>query len=125
MTTHEEAVRLFEKRRDAWLHGDLDVYLGLFHDDLVFQSPAHVEPMHGKAAFAALVRQSFKFSKPVRFEFHHIAVDGGVVLAEWTIAIERRDSGRRLEWRGMSVCEIADGRITRWREFWNLGSDPR
>ena len=42
-----------------------------------------------------------------------------MVLAEWTIAIERRDSGQRIEWRGMSVAEIRDGLIVTWREYWN------
>ena len=47
------------------------------------------------------------------------AIHGAVVLAEWTIAVERRDGGRVLEWRGMSVAEIRDGVIRMWREYWN------
>ena len=73
----------------------------------------------GREAFAALVRRSAAFSRPESFDFHELAVDGDVVLAEWTIAIRRRDTGRRIEWRGMSVCRIRDGLITSWREYWN------
>src|SRR2546428_677067 len=47
------------------------------------------------------------------------AVVGDVVLAEWRIAVERRDGGRRIEWWGMSVAEVQGGRIRRWREYWN------
>ncbi len=41
------------------------------------------------------------------------------MLAEWRIVIERRDSGRQIAWRGMSVAEIRDGLIVCWREYWN------
>ena len=119
MPTRDEAMKLFEKRRAAWLDADLEAYLDLWADDMTFQSPVHAEPLSGKPAFAALVRQSLEFSRPLRFEFEHLAVDGALVLAEWTIAIERRDTQRIIEWRGMSVCEIRDGKIQMWREYWN------
>ena len=119
MPTYDEAVTLFAQRRRAWLDGDLDAYLALWADDMTFQSPVHVEPLRGRAAFAELVRQSSAFSRPLAFDFIHLAVDGPIVLAEWRIAIERRDSGRRVEWWGMSVAEIRDGLIQRWREYWN------
>jgi limonene-1,2-epoxide hydrolase len=117
--TREDAVALFEKRRQAWLREDLGAYLALWSEDMTFQSPVHAEPLHGRAAFAELVRQSFAFSRPLRFDFAHIAVHGTAVLAEWTIAVERRDSGQMLEWSGMSVAEIRDAAITMWREYWN------
>jgi limonene-1,2-epoxide hydrolase len=119
MPTHAEAVALFERRRDAWLRGDLDAYLSLWATDMTFQSPMHAEPLRGRAAFGDLVRQSFAFARPLAFDFTHIAVIGDVVLAEWRIAIERREGGRRIEWWGMSVAEVRDGLIRRWREYWN------
>jgi limonene-1,2-epoxide hydrolase len=119
MLTREEAVELFEQRRQAWLREDLDGYLALWADDMRFQSPVHAQPLRGRAAFGDLVRQSFAFSRPLHFEFEHIAVHGAMVLAEWSIAIERRDTKQRLEWHGMSVAEIREGRIVEWREYWN------
>ena len=118
MPTYDDAVALFAKRSQAWLREDIDAYLALWADDMTFQSPVHTEPL-GRAAFADLVRQSTAFSRPLRFDFDHIAVRGPMVLAEWTIAIERRDSGQRIEWRGMSVAEIRDRLIVTWREYWN------
>ena len=118
MPTYDEAVALFEKRRQAWLREDVDAYLALWADDMTFQSPVHPEPL-GRAAFADLIRQSAAFSRLLHFDFDHIAVHGPMVLAEWTIAIERRDSGQRVEWRGMSVAQIRDGLIVEWREYWN------
>ena len=119
MLTLPAAIALFEARRVAWLGEDLDAYLALWADDMTFQSPVHAEPLRGRAAFAELVRQSSRLSRPLRFDFDHVAVHGRMVLAEWIIAIERRDDGRRLEWRGMSIAEIRDGLIVMWREYWN------
>ena len=119
MPTHDEAVALFERRRRAWLDENTEAYLALWAEDVSFRSPVHAEPLRGRAAFADLVRQSIGFSRPVQFDFHHIAVAGPMVLAEWTIAIERRADGRRMVWDGMSVAEIRDGLILSWREYWN------
>jgi limonene-1,2-epoxide hydrolase len=117
MLSRNEAATLFERRRRAWLDEDLDSYLALFAPELQFQSPNHREPLRGREAFATLVRRSAEFSRPESFDFHELAVDGD--LAEWTIAIRRRDTDRRIQWRGMSVCRIRDGLITTWREYWN------
>ena len=119
MPTREEAIRLFEQRREAWLREDLDAYLALWAEDMTFQSPAHAEPLRGRPAFADLVRQSLAFARPLAFDFMNIAVVGDVVLAEWRIAVERRAGGRRIEWWGMSVAEVRGGLIRRWREYWN------
>ena len=118
MPTHDEALALFERRRDAWLREDVDAYLALWDPEMRFQSPVHAEPI-GRAAFGELVRRSLAAARPREFEFTHIAVAGDMVLAEWRIAIEGRGDGRRIEWWGMSVAEIRAGRIRSWREYWN------
>ena len=118
MLARDAVIALFERRRDAWLRQDLDGYLALWTADMRFQSPTHREPID-RAAFAALVQRSFELARPVSFDFHRIAIDGDAVLAEWTIAMEARDGGRRIAWRGMSVCTMRDGLIASWREYWN------
>jgi ketosteroid isomerase-like protein len=119
MLTHADAVALFDRRRLAWLHEDLDGYLALWADEMTFGSPVHPEPLLGKPAFADLVRRSNAMSKPRRFDVTHLAVHGDMVLAEWSIAMTHRETGRVIAWDGMSVAEIVDGRITVWREYWN------
>ena len=119
MLTHEDAWALFERRRRAWLDEDLPGYLALWTEDMTFQSPVHTDPLRGREAFAALVARSLDAGRPLRFDVAHLAVRDDVVLAEWSIAFERRDTGARVEWRGMSVAEMRDGRIAVWREYWN------
>jgi ketosteroid isomerase-like protein len=116
--TGEEAVALFDRRRRAWLAEDVEGYLALWAPDMRFQSPLHLEPLD-HAGFAELVRRAFATSRPISFEVTQLAVAGDVVLAEWRIVVERREGGRRVEWWGMSVCEMRDGRIHTWREYWN------
>ncbi len=127
MPGHSEAVELFERRRTAWLAEDVDAYLALWAEDMTFLSPVHDQPLRGKRAYADLIRSSLTMVRPVSFTIHHIAVHGGLVLAEWRAEIEWRADARRSAWRGMSVCEIRGGLITTWREYWNpadLGGLP-
>lgn len=119
MPTYDEAVALFEDRRRAWLAEDLEGYLALWAEDMTFTSPVHAEPLRGKAAYRELIAGSLTLVRPVGFDIDHIAVHGDLVLAEWRGEIEARADGRRMAWRGMSVCEIRDGLIAWWREYWN------
>ena len=119
MLSHDDAWALFDRRRRAWLDENLAAYLALWTEDMTFQSPLHREPLRGRAAFADLVARSLAAARPVRFDVEHLAVWGDVVMAEWTIAMERRGNGALVEWRGMSVAEMRDGLIATWREYWN------
>jgi uncharacterized protein (TIGR02246 family) len=114
--TIDDARAVFERRRQAWLAEDLEAYLACFAEDIVLEVPGRI--VRGHAEYEPMSRGSFQWAKPVSFEFHHLAVDGDVVLADWTIAVERRSDGGRVEWRGMSACELRDGTITWWREYY-------
>ena len=116
--TIADAEDLFERRRRAWLDENLDAYLALWAEDMTFQSPVHPRSL-GRDEFAAVVIESARHGRPLYFDFSRIAVRGDVVLAEWSIGIERRDDGRRMEWCGMSSARLRDGLIVEWREYWN------
>src|SRR5574339_277726 len=115
MPTLAEATKLFDARRSAWLREDVDAYLALWADDMTFAAPSHPEPLRGRAAFAELVRLSSRATRPVRFNVIHLAVTGDdIVLAEWVITVERRDTREQITWRGMSRCTMRDGLIAEW-----------
>ena len=63
--THADAVAVFERRRDAWLSGDLDAYLALFAADLVIDIPRR-ERIVGRDTYAELVRLSHEHVAPLR-----------------------------------------------------------
>jgi ketosteroid isomerase-like protein len=112
----EAAQAVFDRRRQAWLAEDVAAYLDCWVDDLVLETPGRV--VRGRADYEALVRGSLGWAKPRAFEVHHLAAAGDVVLADWTITVERRADGQAVAWRGMSVCELRDGRILWWREYY-------
>ena len=114
--TIDDARAVFDRRRAAWLAEDLDAYLGCFAEDVVLETPGRT--VRGHAEYEPMTRMSFQWARPVSFTFHHLAVDGDVVLADWTIAVERRADGGLVEWQGMSACELRDGTITWWREYY-------
>src|SRR5438046_8674283 len=110
MLSHEDAWALFERRRRAWLDEDLPGYLALWTEDMTFQSPMHAEPLRGRGPFADLVARSLAAARPLRFDVSHLALREVVVMAEWTIAIERRGSGAWIDSAGMTMTTMRCGR---------------
>jgi limonene-1,2-epoxide hydrolase len=113
----DAATAFFDRRVRAWLDQDVDAYLACWHDDMAITLPGSDEPLVGLDAYRALVEGSFAWARPVSFDVQHLAVDGEVVLAEWTIRAARRKDDVIVEWSGMSACELRDGRIVWWREY--------
>jgi ketosteroid isomerase-like protein len=105
---------VFGRRVDAWLAADLDAYMDCWADDMVIELPSGV--ITGAEKYRKLVAAGFDWAEPVSFDVHHLAFDGDVALADWTIRARRREDGELIEWRGLSVCEFGGEKITRWRE---------
>jgi uncharacterized protein (TIGR02246 family) len=112
----DEVRAVFKRRRAAWLAEDVSGYLDCWYDDLVLETPSR--SVRGRRAYEALLRQSFAWSRPRAFEVHHLAVDGDVALADWTISVTRRSDGAVVEWSGMSAARLHEGRIVWWREYY-------
>jgi limonene-1,2-epoxide hydrolase len=93
-----DAVRIIERRRDAWLDEDLDT-------------------LRGRAALEAMVRRNYERFRPVACEFHAIVARVSTVLAEWTTTLEARATGDRWALRAMRICEVRDGKLSWWREY--------
>jgi limonene-1,2-epoxide hydrolase len=114
--TNADARAVFDRRRQSWLAEDVDGYLDCWVDDLVLETPGRV--VRGRADYEAMVRQSLSWAKPRSFEVHHLAADGDVMLADWTITVERRADSQLVSWRGMSAARLREGRIVWWREYY-------
>jgi limonene-1,2-epoxide hydrolase len=114
--TGEPAARrdIFMRRVAAWLAADLDAYMECWDDGMVIELPSGV--IRDKTKYRKLVESGFAWAAPVSFDVHHLGFDGDVVLADWTIRARRNEDGALVEWRGLSVCELRDGKIAWWRE---------
>jgi len=110
----EDARRLFERRIAAWLAEDVDAYMACWDADMRIELPSGV--IDDRAAYRKLVAAGFDWAVPISFEVHRLAVNGDDVFADWTIRARRRSDDAVVEWRGLSVCELRDGKITWWRE---------
>jgi len=111
-----EARAVFTRRVDAWLAQDVDAYVACWHDDMRIELPSGT--INGAAKYRKLVDASFAWAAPVSFDVHHLAIDpdSSIVFADGTLRARRRADGIVVEWRGLSVCELRDGRISWWRE---------
>ncbi len=115
--SREDAQAIFARRIDAWLAQDVDAYVDCWHHDMRIEMPTGT--IEGAAKYRRLVEASFAWAAPVSFDVHHLAVDSdaSIVFADWTIRAYRRDDDVTVEWRGLSVCELRDGRIAWWKEY--------
>ena len=113
--TIDDARAVFARRVAAWLAADVDAYLECWHTDMALTLPGG-RVVAGVDAYRRLLEASFAWATPVSFDVHALAVDGDLVLSDWTIRARRCDDGVEVEWRGLSVCELRDDRIVWWRE---------
>jgi len=112
----EEARAVFTRRVEAWLAQDVDAYVDCWHDDMRIEMPTGT--IDGAAKYRKLVDASFAWGAPVSFDVHRLAIDpeASIVFADWTIRARRREDDVLVEWRGLSLCELRDGKIAWWRE---------
>jgi limonene-1,2-epoxide hydrolase len=108
----EETVLAFV---EAWNRLDQDRIYALMADDIVYHNMP-LQPVTGRAA----VRDHLD-AWPVdecEWEVLHIAARGNVVLTERVDRFRRGDD--RIVVPVMGTFEVADGRITRWRDYFDL-----
>jgi limonene-1,2-epoxide hydrolase len=111
----EETVRAFLAAVDA---NDLDRILGFFAEDAVYHN-IPVQPVTGTAAIRAVLHSFLSLASQVQWVTHHLAVtQERVVLTERTDRFLVR--GRWIELPVMGAFEVADGRITAWRDYFDM-----
>ena len=107
----------------AFNRHDLDAIMGYFHDDCVFYMPRGKGPRGdryvGKQEVRAGLSTRFEGIPDVHYgEDTHWAC-GNFGVSEWTLT-GIRESGERIEVRGVDLLEFRDGKITRKDSFWKI-----
>lgn len=95
----------------------LDEAFALLADDIVYHN-IPMSPVTGPDAVRAVFAQ-IPYTA-LEFIVHHSAEQDGTVLNERTDRFRLAD-GRWVELRVMGVFEVVDGRITAWRDYFDLG----
>jgi len=114
MTTPLETVTAF---CEAWSRLDLDELLGYLAADAVYHNMP-VDPVVGHDAIRALIEGFTTGIERVEFDMVHAVQAGDVVLTE---RVDRFYApGKVVALPVMGTFEVRDGRITAWRDYFDL-----
>lgn len=112
---NEERIRSFIA---AFHANDLERILAFFAADAVYHN-IPIAPVQGTAAIRAVLQGFLGMASAVDWVLHHVAeTPAGVVLTERTDRFEVR--GRWIEIPVMGAFELRDGRITAWRDYFDM-----
>lgn len=102
----------------AWEAQDLDRVMGFFTPDAIYHNiPMPV--LHGVADIRKTIAGFIGMGDKLVFETHHIAeAPGGVVMTERTDKFLM--NGQWLALPVMGVFEIKDGKIAKWRDYFDM-----
>lgn len=106
----------------AWVRRDIDELLGYLSDDAVYHNMP-IDPVRGHEAIRAMFAFFVTPSESIEFDVRHLAASGDVVLTE---RVDRFTmGGRAVELPVAGVFEVADGRITAWRDYFDMATWTR
>ena len=117
MTDTESPIDLVERFCSLWAATDLDGIMACFAPDAVYHN-IPMEPIEGVDAIRATISGFMTGVERIEFRVLHIVGDGGVVLTERVDAFVFPD--KTVELPVMGTFEVADGRITAWRDYFDL-----
>ena len=107
----------------AWSRNDLDEIMSFFAADCVYHNMP-IEPARGIEATRAMIKGFSSMATKVEWVLREIAeTAAGVVLTERTDRFEI--GGRWVELPVMGSFELRDGKITAWRDYFDLAQFQR
>ena len=113
----EQPIDVVRRFCAAWSNLDLDEILAFFSDDAVYHN-IPLEPVVGPDAIRATIEGFSGGVESIEFRVDAIAADGGTVLTE------RRDiftfANGVIDLPVMGTFEVTDGRISAWRDYFDL-----
>ena len=100
----------------AWNRMDFDAVIDALSEDVIYHN-IPMQPLHGRDAVQSYLKKAWRFDS-VDWRLLNIAADGSVVLTERVdnFVIE----GQPVSLPVMGAFEVADGRITAWRDYFDL-----
>jgi ketosteroid isomerase-like protein len=113
--------RLIERYNEAWNAHDLDAILELHAPGMVFENHTAGERVAGDAV-GPHIAEIFSNWPDLSFRGRRLYAREGLVVSEWTASAT--SDGRRLEWDGVDVIPIRDGKILR-KDVYSTSHRPR
>src|SRR4051794_22420321 len=116
------ARELIERYNDAWNRQDLEAVHAEHHPDIVFHNFTADERAEGADAVREHIGRIFKNNPTLQFRTRSLRAGEDFAVCEWTASVER--DGRRIEWDGVDVFPIVDGKIAR-KDVYSSSHRPR
>jgi steroid delta-isomerase-like uncharacterized protein len=113
----------------AWNRMDSDVIDQLAKADLHVYYPLMPEATTDRESFKRTLQVIRAGMPDLHFDLKHVATDGNTVVISWQASGEHSGdmlgfapTGRTVQWTGLSVVEVSDGRVAKeWGEEDALG----
>jgi steroid delta-isomerase-like uncharacterized protein len=131
-------VRAFADRYiAAWNSADAAALAQLVTEDVVWADPALPEPLRGVAEVREFMRTSVSAFPDLRFsepDPPHVSVSGRVAVWAWVMEGTMRGevdppgfapTGRRMRVDGVDVWQLREGRIERYRAYYDMADLAR
>jgi limonene-1,2-epoxide hydrolase len=119
MASAEQVVRDFCA---AAGEGNPEAMRPFFSDDVVYHN-IPMEPAEGIEATMELINSFMGICEKLEFEIHHLASDGSTVLTERTDHFTM--NGKTAPLPVMGAFHVLDGKITAWRDYFDMGQVTR
>lgn len=104
----------------AWGAGDVDAIVGAFADDAVYHN-IPMAPIEGKEAIGAVIAGFLGGGNAIIFETLRQVTNGDLVMNERIDHLSLGDAPT-IALPVMGTFELADGRITAWRDYFDLAT---
>lgn len=106
----------------AWTRLDIEELMAYFGPDPVYHNMPG-PPAKGREAVRRTIESFLKGWQHTEWEVTNIAANGNVVFAE---RVDRTDAGgRHVDLPCVGVFEIQDGKITAWRDYFDMATYTR
>ena len=96
---------------------DAEVLRGFLADDVVYHN-IPMAPAEGIEAAMGVITMFVAMCEGLEFEIHHLASDGSTVLTERTDTFTIK--GKTAPLPVMGAFHVADGKITAWRDYFDM-----
>ena len=119
----EETRALIDAYNDAWNRQDLEAVASMHADEIVFENHTAAERAEGAQAVREHIAGIFERWPSLRFRGRRLYVADGFAVSEWTANATKPD-GTRIEWDGVDVFPLRDGKIVR-KDIYSTSHAPR
>lgn len=105
----------------AWKKHDIDAVLGMVSDDIVWYTAVGAAPTKGKAEMRKVLETLAPKRTAENWKIFHHAVSGDRLFVEGVDDFDD-EKGRRIPIPYAGVIEYRDGKITGWRDYFDIGT---